>query len=159
MNGNSRLCYNGEFFFVDRLTGVTKVKNIATKKLVYELPPIDPAHYYWYWMVESEGDIFLLRKMCDPDHLYFDIYRLDLGSDRGSASWVEVADIGEQVLFLDEHRGSSFCAREYKGLGENCIYYLKGDFLYKYDIKDSTAESLYCPFVGRKKTWFTPSLY
>lgn len=163
LNVDGKLYRKGEYFFVDGLTGVTKVTNITTQKLVYELPPIfDLSRYYWkFWIVESgEGEeILLLRKMLGTDQVYFDIYQLDLKSGKGNASWVEVNSIGEQVLFLDEHRGLSFCTGDYKGLGENCIYLLEGDLLYKYDIKDGTTENLYCPFVGCNKTWFTPRPY
>lgn len=77
MNGNGRLCYNGGFFFVDRLTGVTKVTDITTQKLVCELPPIVPDHHNWkFWMVEFDGEILLLCKKCGLEQLHFDIYWL-----------------------------------------------------------------------------------
>ncbi|KAJ3685831.1 hypothetical protein LUZ61_014995 [Rhynchospora tenuis] len=105
-----------------------EVMNIATQKLVYEVPPIVRSRYDWqFWMVKSEEEILQLRKKwgLNLDDLHFDIYRLDLGSGKQRACWVKIDNIGDQVLFLDEHRGVSFCASDYEGLGENCIYFLE----------------------------------
>ncbi|KAJ4807943.1 F-box protein (DUF295) [Rhynchospora pubera] len=161
-SGNGKLYRNEEFFFIDVITGVTKVMNIRTQKLVYEVPSIVRSHYdRQFWMVESGGEILHLSKTrgVNLDDLHFDIYRLDLGSGKRRACWVKIDSIGDQVLFLDEHRGVSFCASDYEGLGENCIYFLAKLFLCKYDIKDGAAKELHCPFVGKDRTWFTPRLY
>ncbi|XP_078153956.1 putative F-box/kelch-repeat protein At5g24040 [Carex rostrata] len=153
--------YMGQYFSNDRVTGITNVVDITTKKLAYQVAPPDGANHFLTGrtiMVESGGKILRLCQHYEVEQWLFDIYCLYFGDGEEKPCWKKITDIGDQMLFVQSYRGLSFCASNFAGFKGNCIYFLKNWlYLCKYDIGDGTTEVLPCPFdyVGN---WFVPSL-
>ncbi|XP_078150113.1 putative F-box/kelch-repeat protein At5g24040 [Carex rostrata] len=160
--GNSaNAFYMGQYFSNDEETGITNVIDIATKKLAYQVAPpesTNPLLKGYTLMVESGGKILRLFQYYEAEECHFDIYCLYFGDGEGKPCWVKIADIGDQMLFMQYYRGLSFSASNFSGFKGNCIYFLKeGKYLCRYDIGDGTTEVLPCPF-DSVTTWFVPSL-
>ncbi|XP_078153908.1 putative F-box/kelch-repeat protein At5g24040 [Carex rostrata] len=157
----SNVFYRGQFFSNDKVTGITNVVDIATKKLAYQVAPPDGTKEDTKgctYMVESGGKILKLFQHYEAEQCHFDLHYLYFGDGGGKPCWVKITDIGDQMLFLQNHSGLSLRASNFVGFKGNCIYFLKDwRYLCRYDIGDGTTEVLCCPFdsVG---PWFVPSL-
>ncbi|XP_078170095.1 putative F-box/kelch-repeat protein At5g24040 [Carex rostrata] len=158
--------YMGQYFSNDEVTGITNVIDIATQKLVYQVASpegINPLLKGRTSIVESGGKILRLFHHFEAESCHFDIYCLYFSDGEEKPCWVTITDIGDQMLFLQNCRGLSFCVSNFTGFKSNCIYFLESKlhhykrYLCRYDIGDGTTEVLPCPF-DSMDTWFVPSL-
>ncbi|XP_078154659.1 putative F-box protein At4g22060 [Carex rostrata] len=153
--------YMGQYIRNDRQTRITNVIDIATKKMAYQVAPLEGTNHLLVSppiMVESGGKILRLFQHYEGEQCHFDIYSLYFGDGKGKPCWVKITDIGDQILFLRFNRGLSFRASNFAGFKRNCIYFVKNkQYLCRYDIGDGTTEVLPCPF-DSIETWFVPSL-
>lgn len=104
------------------------------------------------YLIESCGEILLLRK------LMFGIYRrnvfgfLVFRMDFLENKWVQVKNIGERTIFLSLSGSSiSTCSIVAEGVKQNAIYFTKAAdrYLYVFDLEDDTiSKSLPCPIVA-----------
>ena len=151
----------GQYFSNDEEIGITNVIDIATKKLAYQVAPLEgtnPLLMGRTIIVESGGKILKLFHHSKAEPCHFDIYCLYFGDGKGKPFWVKITNIGDQMLFLQNNHGLSFCASNFAGFKGNCIYYIKwGQYLCRYNIGDGTIEELPCPF-DSVDAWFVPSL-
>ncbi|KAJ4794033.1 F-box SKIP23-like protein (DUF295) [Rhynchospora pubera] len=88
----------------------------------------------------------------------FHIYWLDSATADGKPCWVRLADIDDQIIFLDFAGGFSLTARPSTGFRQGCIYFIdpQEEKPYMYDVLAGTVERIPCPF--ESCTWFLPGL-
>ncbi|KAJ3709094.1 hypothetical protein LUZ61_012799 [Rhynchospora tenuis] len=102
----------------------------------------------------------------DVAETYFEVYRLCM--DEEQAFWIEMKNIGDEMLFLDySATGLALNARDFAGCEGNCIYFLKGEkfedekfpsfILCRYNMVDGKIEKL--PYPSKEwGTWVIPFL-
>ncbi|KAJ3706239.1 hypothetical protein LUZ61_009944 [Rhynchospora tenuis] len=145
-------CLRGAFYINKPDTGATVVVNIACDSSFVIPPPKTPVIPDFVYFVESAGKIlrivpFLDLNLASPFCL--DIFQLDVKDEIDQSRWVNTNSIGNQILFLDESYGISITASPSTGLNGNCVYYLLGSEVYKYNISDGQAKKV-LSFVKRK---------
>ncbi|KAJ3686894.1 hypothetical protein LUZ61_016058 [Rhynchospora tenuis] len=171
-------CYWQGMFFSTRVQEPTQVFDAHSKELLHEIPPPEiESTENWYdeddiarylrksYLVVSSGVI--LRVVWHLDYRddktieesVFYIYRLDFERANDKSCWVQIGDIGNQILFLCEMNGFSMPATPSAGFREGCIYFIDpwNNKPYMYDIFAGTVESVPCPF--EECTWFLPGLW
>ncbi|XP_078165541.1 putative F-box/kelch-repeat protein At5g24040 [Carex rostrata] len=150
--------YRGQYFSIERRTGITNVIDISTKNLAYQVAPpkgTNPHLQGCTIMVSSGGKMLRLFQYYEGELCHFDIYCLYFGDRKEKPCWVKITDIGEEILFLNHYGGLSFCASNFAGFKGNCIYFLKNKiYLCRYDIGDGTTEVLPCP-LDLLETWYS----
>ncbi|KAJ1692748.1 hypothetical protein LUZ63_009446 [Rhynchospora breviuscula] len=173
-------CYWHGMLFSTSNCKTTRVFDAQSKELLREIPPPDiESKKIWFdedgihiahfimasFLVVSSGVI--LRVVRHRKYGYkkpigelgFSVYRLDFERANEKSCWVQIDNIGNQILFLDKTNGFSATARPSAGFREGCIYfvdYYKDERPYMYDILAGTVERVPCPF--ENCTWFLPSL-
>ncbi|KAJ3696455.1 hypothetical protein LUZ61_000160 [Rhynchospora tenuis] len=118
------------------------------------------------FLIESSQEQGLLRVLWFHDwHIensvkfsVFHIYRLDSQTADGKPCWVRIADIGNQIIFLEKKNGFSLTARPSNRFRQGCIYFIypQEGRPYEYDVLTGTVEKMPCPF--KWCTWFLPGL-
>ncbi|KAJ4808950.1 F-box family protein [Rhynchospora pubera] len=173
--GSTYFHWNKFIFIMDAC--VTKVMDLSTNETVFVVPPPWNA-YKWsaskimftlwspHFLIESSGEVLLVTYLDKR----FEIYRLEIGNNKGDPLWVEVTSIGDRMLFLDfqnDFGDFSIRAGDFGGLNlkGNCIYsirvkdQLKCPSYYaveRYDIETATTE--YIHFHEGDITWYRPAL-
>lgn len=161
-------------YFHDCPSDGTTVTDIYSGKVLSEIPPQERANLEdpcMHCLIESSsGDLLKVYRPYDIDldleEIYFEVYRLYM--DKEQAFWIEVKDIGDEMLFLDySATGLALSAGDFAGCEGNSIYFLKGEILEdadhpsfilcRYNLGDSTIEKL--PYESEKwGTWVMPFL-
>ncbi|KAJ4782607.1 F-box protein skip23 [Rhynchospora pubera] len=168
-------CYWHEMFFSTHVHKPTQVFDAHSRELLHEIPPPDIENYYkdnniaselrQSYLVVSSGVILRVvwrLEYCRDDKTIeesvFYIYRLDFERVNDSSCWVQIDDIGNQILFLGEMNGFSMTARPNCGFSKGCIYFIDPytNKPYMHDISAGTVEMVPCPF--ERCTWFLPGL-
>jgi Protein of unknown function (DUF295) len=161
-------CWDGKLFATEEGC-CTRVFDVVTGNTLYEVPKLEDeeCQVLTTYLVESCEEILRVSwyfvsyendEVSDENDevevSMFDIYKLH--SEGGKHFWVEVSDIGDQVVFLDLINGFSMKAPA--GFKGNCIYFLldDGKTPCRYDIDNRTMERVPCPF--KSCTWFIPHL-
>ncbi|KAJ1702089.1 hypothetical protein LUZ63_001868 [Rhynchospora breviuscula] len=159
----------GMLFSVERITGATKVTNIADGTLAYVIPPVEGhlAQVAEYLVEDSRGDILRVPRHNPRFINGLDVYRLDVATKNGLPRWVKVNNIGNQALFIDKDGGFVLRASHLSGIKENCIYFLKKIYMgvhiepsygvERIDIETSAREHIPCP-LKEPVSWLVPSL-
>ncbi|KAJ1701021.1 hypothetical protein LUZ63_000800 [Rhynchospora breviuscula] len=102
----------------------------------------------------------------DVEETYFEVYRLCMDAEQ--AFWIEIKNIGDEMLFLDySATGLALNACDFAGCEGNCIYFLKGEILEaekfpsfilcRYNMVDGKIQKLPYPS-ERWGTWVIPFL-
>ncbi|KAJ3696475.1 hypothetical protein LUZ61_000180 [Rhynchospora tenuis] len=167
-------CYWKGKFFSTSLGWTTEVFDAYSKELLHEIPPPQDEvlkdnrdELVWRlretYLLVSSGVIlrvswFYGSKRKAIEQSVFRINRLDYETADGKPCWVRIADIGDQILFLEEMHGFSMAARSSTGFRQGCIYFIDPEeFIpYMHDILAGTVERVPCPF--KRSTWFLPGL-
>ncbi|KAJ3686313.1 hypothetical protein LUZ61_015477 [Rhynchospora tenuis] len=162
-------------FFSTKSHLPTEVYDAYSKELLHEIPPPEDEvltgnrdhEIAWRlrrsYLLVSSGVIlrvswFYGSKRKAVEKSVFHINRLDYETADGKPSWVRIADIGDQILFLQEMHGFSMTAGSSTGFRQGCIYFIHPNqcIPYMHDILAGTVERVPCPF--NKCTWFLPGL-
>ncbi|KAJ3696474.1 hypothetical protein LUZ61_000179 [Rhynchospora tenuis] len=169
-------CYWQGMIFSTHKGWPTKVFDAYSKELLHDIPPPEnevlkdlyvKGDLHWNlrksYLIVSSGVILRVSWYNDRDRniieeSVFHIYRLDFETADDKPCWVRVADIGDQILFLEEMNGFSITARPSTGFRKGCIYFIdpEENKPYIHDVLAGTVERLPCPF--KKCTWFLPGL-
>ncbi|KAJ3691385.1 hypothetical protein LUZ61_020549 [Rhynchospora tenuis] len=166
-------CYWQGLFFSTCARGPTKVFDACSKELLYTvLPPDSELTKNLYdgnehdryleqsYLVVSSGTILRVSRFYSwcLQRSIFQVYRLHYETADGKPCWVQINDIGDQILFFEEMNGFSMTARPSTGFRAGCIYFIDLDEEkpYMYDILAGTIGRVPCPF--KTCTWFLPGL-
>ncbi|KAJ4809044.1 F-box protein (DUF295) [Rhynchospora pubera] len=170
-------CYWHDMFFSTRVHEPTQVFSAHSKELLHEIPPPEiESTENWYgkgsvshllrksYLVVSSGVILRVvwhhdcwhEKEIPIEESVFYIYRLDFERANDKSCWVQIGDVGDQIIFLGDMNGFSLTARSNCGFREGCIYFINSwtKKPYMYDILAGTTEKVPCPF--ERCTWFLP---
>ncbi|KAJ4754201.1 F-box SKIP23-like protein (DUF295) [Rhynchospora pubera] len=165
-------CFWNGMLFTASISGCTQAFDATSGKKLYEIPPPnneDPSlTLNGTYLVESCG---LILRVCLVFHAgfagtpIFHIYRLNFERGKVKSCWVEVKNMGDQILFLDSMNVFSVTAPA--GFKANCIYFMSVsawntrdldwyNTLWRYDIATGKVEHVPCPF--ERFMWFIPKL-
>lgn len=138
----SSFCYCQGMFFSTHIRFVTRVFDVSSKKLLYEIPAPDDEkmiapsireriYYTWLfrkpYIAESCREVLRVFWYYAYDILKdsaFHIYWLDFEGADEQPRWVKISDIGDQTLFLEVRNGFSMTAAPATGLRGGCIYFI-----------------------------------
>jgi Protein of unknown function (DUF295) len=163
-------CYCHGMFFSTQVGEDTKVFDVASKKLLHEIPPpeseiatVDGQISVVAYIVESSEEILRVSLYIDRhdykvEESVFHIHLLEFQGGKERPRWVKINSIGDQIIFLEEINGFSISAKPFAGFRGNCIYFIHGwsNKIHRYDIETGTMETMPCPFA--MGCWYIPSL-
>ncbi|XP_078162806.1 uncharacterized protein LOC144557993 [Carex rostrata] len=168
--------YKGMYFINESKMGKTIAIDARTGGFLFSVPTPDRRFVnpkgswmelldYEYLVVSNEELLRIFRVRKDYNILgndYFEIYRLDYAG--GCPRWVNVAGIGDRVLFLDAVHGLSLVSKDVPGTQGNNIYFIKpfanglSKFLCRYDINDGTTYAFPFCEISLDGPWIVPNI-